>query len=608
MNTRKVLLALSILALSCAPLFAQGKKKSAAASPVASTDPAEKLRGIDDLAAKAMDEWKVPGVAIGVVKDGKLIYAKGYGYRDIEQKLPVTPDTLFAIGSITKSFTSLTFSMLNDDGKVDWDKPVHEVLPEFVMADPVATDHVTPRDLLSHRTGLPRHDLTWYASDFSRPDLVNRVRYLKLSKDLRTTFQYNNLMMMTVGYLEGKVTGLGWEGTVRSRIFEPLGMTHSNFAVSDMAKSDNHALAYAWRKDAVKLVPYHNIDSIGPAGSINSSINDMSRYLTFQLGDGTWQGKRLVSESNLRMMHGPQTAVADPPAPFAFPELGHGAYGFAWVVTSYRGHNLVWHNGGIDGFYALLSMLPDDHLGVVVLTNLPHGNIPDTLAYNAFDRLLGIDQIDWLGRFKEREAKQKKEEEESKKTKPSDKKPGTHPSHPLEDYAGEYENPGYGTLKINQKDQALEAVLNNSLTFPLQHYHYDVFQVPEDSDSPAASERLQFQMNKQGDIDAVGAVLESALGEDIVFHRVVKLKPEDLQPIVGEYALGEMTATVTLADGALRLAIPGQPQYELLPKRGLTFDVKGLPGFSVEFKKDAAGKITEAVFSQPNGAFTARRK
>jgi len=601
-------LCLCLLALTASGAWAQGKKAPKSAPAAATTDPAEKLRGIDDLAAKAMAEWKVTGVAVGVVKDGKLIYAKGYGYRDAEQKLPVTPDTLFAIGSITKSFTSLTFSMLNDDGKVDWDKPVHEVLPEFVMADPVTTDHVTPRDLLSHRTGLPRHDLTWYSSDFSRADLVNRVRYLKLSKDLRTTFQYNNLMMMTVGYLEGKVTGLGWEGAVRSRIFEPLGMTHSNFSVSDMAKSDNRALAYEWRKDAVKLVPYHNIDSIGPAGSINSSVNDMSNYLIFQLGDGTWQGKRLVSESNLHMMHSPQTTVADPPAAFSFPELGHAAYGFAWVVTSYRGHNLVWHNGGIDGFYALLSMLPDDHMGVVVLTNMPHGDVPNTLAYNVYDRLLSLDQISWLDRFKEREAKQKKEEEESKKTKASDKKTGTHPSHPLEDYAGDYENAGYGTLKITQKGDGFEAALNTGLTVPLQHYHYDIFQVPDDSESPAAGQRFQFEMNKQGDIETVGSVLEPALGEDIVFHRIVKLKPEDLQPIAGDYVLGELTGTVTYTDGILRLSIPGQPQYELVPKRGLTFDVKGLPGFSVEFKKDANGKITEAVFNQPNGTFNAKRK
>jgi len=607
MTIRRTVLVVSLLCLISTPLFAQNKKKTTLASP-APADPTEKLRGLDDLAAKAMDEWKIPGVALAVVKDGKVIYAKGYGFRDVDQKLPVTPDTLFAIGSITKSFTSLTFGMLNDEGKVEWDKPVREMLPEFVMNDPVASDHVTPRDLFSHRTGLPRHDLVWYASDFSRADLLNRIRYLKLSKDLRSTFQYNNLMIMSMGYLEGKITGLGWEGTVRSKIFAPLEMSHSNFAVSDMEKSDNRALAYEWRKESVKLVPYHNIDSIGPAGSINSSVNDMSHYLIFQMGDGTYQGKRLVSESNLREMHTGQTAVADPPPALSFSELGHHAYGFGWVVTSYRGHNLVWHNGGIDGFYALLSMLPDDHMGVVVLTNLPHGDVPDTLAYNVYDRLLGLEQISWLDRFKEREAKQKKEEEEGKKTKASDRKTGTHPTHPLEDYAGDYENPGYGTIKITLKGEGFEGALNTFKPFSLQHFHYDVFEIPEDSDSVAAGERFQFHMNKQGDIDTVSAALESSIGEDIVFHRIAKLAPQDLQPLAGDYVLGELTGTVALVEGALRLSIPGQPQYELLPKRGLTFDVKGLPGFAVEFKKDASGKVTEAVFTQPNGVFTAKRK
>ena len=606
MTIRKLLLAFSLVFLSCTSLLAQTK---AAPATQSSAGAADKLRGLDDLAAKAMQEWKIPGVALAVVKDGKVIYAKGYGYRDVEKKLPVTTDTLFAIGSITKSFTSLTFGMLNDEGKVEWDKPVREMLPEFAMFDPVANDHATPRDFFSHRTGLPRHDLVWYSSDFSRADLVNRIRYLKPTKDLRSAFQYNNLTIMTMGYLEGKITGLGWEGAVRARIFGPLEMTHSNFAVTDMEKSDNHALAYEWRKEAVKLVPYHNIDSIGPAGAINSSVDDMSHYLTFQLGDGTWQGKRLVSEGNLREMHGPQTALADAPPAVSFPELGHHAYGFGWVVTSYRGHNLVWHNGGIDGFYALLSMLPADHMGVVVLTNLPHGNIPDVLAYNVYDRLLGLDQLPWFDRFKEREAKQKKEEDADKKTKSMDQKPGTHPSHPLADYVGEYQNSGYGSIKITQRGDAFEAVLNTMRPFPLQHYHYDIFQVPDDAeDSAAAGQRFQFNMNKQGDIETVSSALEQALGEDIVFRRIAKLSPEDLQPIVGDYVLGELTATVTLTDGTLRLALPGQPQYELLPKRGLTFDVKGMAGFAVEFKKDASGKVTEAVFSQPNGVFTAKRK
>lgn len=605
MTTRRFFLAFSVVLLSCAPLFAQ---KTIPPTSQTQSAPAHKLRGLDDLVATAMQEWKVPGVAVAVVQDGKVIYAKGYGYRDVEKKLPVTAETLFAIGSITKSFTSLTFATLNDEGKVDWDKPVREVLPEFAMYDAVASERATPRDLFSHRTGLPRHDLVWYSSDFSRADLLNRIRYLKPSKDFRSAFQYNNLTIMTMGFLEGKVTGLGWEGAVRTKVFAPLEMNQSNFSIADIEKSDNHALPYELKKEAVTLIPYHNIDQIGPAGSINSSADDMSHYLIFQLGDGTYQGKRLVSEANLREMHSPQTAVADAPPALSFREMGHGAYGLGWVVTSYRGHNLVWHNGGIDGFYALISLLPDDHMGVVVLTNMPGGQTPEVLAYNVYERLLGLDLTPWLDRFKEREARQKKELEENKKTKLSDKKSGTHPSHQLAEYAGEYENPGYGSIKVSLKGEALEAVLNTMKPFPLQHYHYDIFEVPEDADSVAAGQRLQFHLNKQGDIETASAALDPALGEDIVFRRVAKLSPEELPPLAGEYVLGELTATVSLSNGTLRLSVPGQPQYELLPKRGLSFDVKGLPGFTVEFKKDASGKVTEAVFSQPNGVFTAKRK
>lgn len=196
MPYRKVLLGLSIVVL-CATASVGQKKSAAAPSPQA--DPAAKLQGIDDLAAKTMAEWKVPGLALGIVKDGKLIYSKGYGFRDVEQKVPVDTDTLFAIGSISKSFTSLAFAMLNDEGKVDWDKPVRDYLPEFQLYDPVASERATPRDLFAHRTGLPRHDLVWYSSDFSRADMVSRLRYLKPSKDFRSAYQYNNLTIMTMG-------------------------------------------------------------------------------------------------------------------------------------------------------------------------------------------------------------------------------------------------------------------------------------------------------------------------------------------------------------------------------------------------------------------------
>jgi CubicO group peptidase (beta-lactamase class C family) len=179
MRSGKMLLVLSTVLLCANVSIAQ---KKAAAAP-ARVDPASKLQGLDDLAAQAMQQWRVPGLALGVVKEGKLIYAKGYGFRDLEHKLPVNTNTLFPIGSISKSFTSLAFAMLNDDGKVDWDKPVRDYLPEFQLYDAVASERATPRDLFSHRTGLPRHDIVWYSSDFSRPDMLSRLKYLKPTKD-----------------------------------------------------------------------------------------------------------------------------------------------------------------------------------------------------------------------------------------------------------------------------------------------------------------------------------------------------------------------------------------------------------------------------------------
>lgn len=606
MPDRKILLGFLVVVL-CATSGAAQKK--AVPKPALQVDPAAKLQGIDDLAAQAMEEWKVPGLALGIVKDGKVIYAKGYGFRDLGHKLPVNTDTLFPIGSISKSFTTLAFAMLSEGGKVDWDKPVRTYLPEFQLYDPVASERATPRDLFSHRTGLPRHDIVWYSSDFSRADMVSRLRYLKPSKDFRSAYQYNNLTVMTMGYLEGKLTGLGWEGTIREKIFAPLGMTHSDLSVEDIEKTDNHALPYELKKEVVTQVPFHNIDAIGPAGSINSSIADMSHYLTLQLGDGKYEGKQLVSESNLRLMHSPQTSMPDLPAAFSFPELGHFSYGLTWVVTAYRGHNLVWHNGGIDGFYALLSLLPDDHMGVIILTNMPGQPAPEILAYNVYDRLLGLDQVPWLTRFKDLKAKQKKQEEESKKNKVSDKRTGTHPSHDLKDYVGNYDNPGYGVVKIEQKSDAYELTLNKLGPYPLVHYHYDAFQIPEDWDTPLAGELFQFHMDKKGDIRSISAALEPALQEDIVFTRAAETISSDvLRSLTGDYVLNGMTVTVALADDSLRLTVPGQPQYELVPTQGLMFDIKGMAGFSVEFKKDDSGKVTAAVFHQPNGVFTATRK
>ncbi len=567
------------------------------------------LDDFDPIVTKALAEWKIPGLAVAIVRDGKVIYAKGFGYRDVEKKLPVTTDTLFAIGSISKSFTSLIFGILNDEGKVEWDKPVRTYLPTFQIDDPIATDHATARDLFSHRTGLPGHDLIWYSSDFSREDLFRRMKYLKSNKEFRSGYEYCNLMIMTMGYLEGRVMNSSWEDLVRARIFQPLDMQRSNFSVDDSQKDSDFSQPYDLKKDVVSKVPFKNISAIGPAGSINSSISEMSHFLMLHLGDGTYGEKRIVSQNNLKLVHTGQTAITSLPEFFAQSGLGPMAYAMGWVDTTFRGHHMVWHNGGIDGFHSLLTMLPEDKIGVVILSNLSGNTALEPIAYSAFDRLLGISLDPWLDRYKALNDKAKKSADEAKKDQVSTAKSGTERSHPLADFTGEYLNSGYGTVKIVQNGDDLTISFNQAGPYPFTRLHYDIFEIPEKSDSIAAGTKGQFYMNWNGDIDRLAMTLEPTLPEDVVFTRAPeKLSKEALLSLAGDYTLDDRTAHVAVTGDSLQLTMPGQPSYELLPTRGLNFILKGLNGFSVEFKKDASDRITEMILMQPGGRAIAKKK
>jgi CubicO group peptidase (beta-lactamase class C family) len=567
------------------------------------------LDGFDAIVTKAMADSKIPGLSVAIVRDGKVIYAKGFGYRDVEKKLPVTTDTIFAIGSVSKSFTSLIFGTLNDEGKVDWDMPVRTYLPTFKIDDPIATDHATARDLFSHRTGLAGHDLVWYSSNFSREELFNRMKYLKSNKEFRSGYQYCNLMVMTMGYLEGRVAGSSWESLVQGRIFEPLGMQKSNFSVNDSQKSLNFSQPYNLKKEIVTKVPFKNIDSIGPAGSINSSINDMSRYVIFQLGDGTYNGKRIVSQNNLKLVHTGQTAMTNLPDFFSQNGLGPMTYAMGWMDTTFRGHHMVWHNGGIDGFHSLLTMLPEDKIGVVLLSNLSNNSALEPIAYSAFDRLLGLSLDPWLDRYKSLDEKAKKAEEDAKKNKASTAKTGTQPSHPIADFSGEYTNPGYGTVKIAQNGQDLTIAFNQLEPYPFVRVHYDIFAVSEEPESIASGTKGQFYTNWNGDIDRLSLPLVPTLPEGILFTRAPdQISKEMLLKLVGDYSLGDGTAHISFAGDTLQLTIPDEPSYDLVPTRGLIFNLKGLNGFSVEFKKDASGKISEMLVVQPEGATVAKKK
>jgi len=575
--------------------------------PCQDTDPKHALSGLQPFITAEMEKAKLPGMAMAIVQNKKLLCAEGFGLRDVEHKLPVSPQTLFAIGSTSKSFTALAMGILNDEGKLDWDKPVRQYLPEFQMYDPVASERMTPRDLITHRAGFARHDLVWYSSDFNREDLVRRLRYLQTDSDFRSGYRYNNLLVATAGYLVGKISGSTWEEFVRARVLLPLKMSGTNFSIADSQRCSD--FSYPYEKDeksgAIKQIPFHSADGIGPAGSINSNVEDISKYLIFQLGKGTVAQQRIVSEANLNLMHTPQTAM---PSSSPFRELGQYSYGMGWVVTAYRGHRYIWHNGGIDGFYSLIAMLPDDDLGVVVLTNvLGNHQIPEILAYNVFDRLLGLAPIDWSARFQQQREKNKQAADQAKSKNSSNRQSGTHPSRDLKDYVGRYQNAGYGIIEILPAGQDFTLKLNK-ISVPLRHFHYDLFQVPEDSDSFLAGMKFQFALDLDGGVNRITAPLQTGV-EAIEFVRIPdKVDRGILQSMAGEYELGSAPISVTLTGEQLQLVLPGQPGHPLVFTRGLKFNIEGLGGYSVEFKKDPEGYVSELVFYQPDGTFVAKRK
>jgi CubicO group peptidase (beta-lactamase class C family) len=559
---------------------------------------AEPFEGFSAFVEKIMAEWEVPGIAIAVVKDGEVVFMRGYGYRDIEQQLPVTPQTLFAIGSTTKAFTAMAVGMLVDEGKIEWDKPVHTWLPDFQLKDEYATMHMTPTDLLNHDSGLPRHDLMWYASDFSRKQIYDRLRYLEPTAELRQRYQYNNLMVMTAGYLVGQVSGGTWEDFVAARIFKPLGMSRSIFGPPKDEGVDCSS-PYVKLEGKLTKVPHYKAWAVGPAGSIYSSVEDMSKWLLLHLNKGKIGETALVKESTLNLLHTPKMVMGGGSA-----EMPIVAYGFGWVFQPYRGHQFIWHNGGIDGFYAFIGFLPFDNYGMVILTNNAGNPAPEIISRTTFDHIFKLEAIDWNAKFLEQRKKAEEAEKEAEKVPSAEQ--GAGPSHPLAAYAGAYEHPAYGRIIIGLAGDKLEITALGE-TNPLEHLNYDVFLLKHISGTKL---KWQFRTDLNGDIASVESLLQEGV-EPIVFTRVASesLKSEEyLSKFVGDYDLMGQTVKFEVRSGVLFAIVPGQPDYELVPTKENNFKLKIIEGYSVEFKLDEAGKVTEAVFHQPQGDFPVKRK
>jgi CubicO group peptidase (beta-lactamase class C family) len=595
--TRFLRLIASLLLFGCA----------LATQPVAIGADLPSLAGFDSLTNDAIKAWEVPGMAIAIVKNGEVVFAQGFGLRDVERKLPVTPRTLFAIGSCTKAFTTFVMGTLVDQGKLEWDTPVRNYIPEIRFYDHVATELITPRDLVTHRSGLPRHDLVWYNSNLSPKEIVCRLPYLEPSETLRSKYQYNNIMYVTAGYLIERLTGRSWDNAVSERIFKPLAMTGSNFSVKDSQKSADFAKPYAERDEKVVEIPFRDITNVGPAGSINSNVMDMARWLIVQTHKGKIGDTQVISPAVLADIHTPHMTTG---AQADRPEIAPAGYALGWSLVDYRGHRIVAHGGAIDGFVAATTLLPDDGVGIVVFANKGGTGLPQIITRHATDRILGLSTIDWSGEELAKVKKSKAADKEAKTKKETVRKSGTSPAHKLEEYAGEYENKGYGIVKVELSDGKLKFAYNG-IEAPLEHWHYEVFRALKNPKDPAfEDEKIQFLTNLNGDVDGVAVPFEPSV-KPIVFTMRPDARlsdPEYLKKFTGEYELASQTLGVRLEGSSLVLDQKGQPGTELLPDRNDGFKLKNQNSVIARFVTAPETGAIQLNLERPTGVFSAKRK
>ena len=568
-----------------------------------------KLSGFDSYMEQVLKDWNTPGIGVGIVVNDKLVFAKGYGYRDYEKKLPFTPATLCQIASNSKLFTAVASGMLVDEGKLTWDKPIRESVPTIQFYNDQLNNNVTLRDMLSHRTGVTRHDLIWFKSPFTRKELFEKLKYLEPQEPMRETFLYNNLMYSAAGQIIELKSGKRWEEFVREKIFTPLDMNTATFAISDMTQHPDHGVPYREKRDSFELykIPYYeDTEGVAPAGAIISNIDELSHWLIALMNDGKYNGKQVLPANVLKATLQPAIGLPNTLGEaLGFWELLNPAYGMGRQTAAYRGHLLTYHGGDLPGFHSQVSFMPNDKIGVIVLVISDHSApLYNIVSYNVYERLLGLDQTPWSQRQLQQRLAGKKAGTEARAKAGGERVPNTKPSHALSDYAGDYENSAYGILRIGLKSDALQFGFHE-FQFPLSHFHYDRFDTADDEQYGKFS--VNFRTNPQGDIDGVAISLDQA---EVVFTR----KPETLDPALLEKLAGAyVTPTkvkfeVRYQPGAgLSLVFPGGPPTKLIPMKGLKFKTPQFADVTYEFVMEN-GKVTALKSRNPSGEFTFPRQ
>ncbi len=439
----------------------------------------EKIREIDAYAQKAQTDWNVPGFAMAVVKDDKVVFAKGYGVRELGKTDKVDENTSFAIASNSKAFTTASLAILVDEKKLNWDDKVSRILPEFQMFDSYVTSEMTVRDLVSHRSGLDTFsgDLLWYETNYSTDEILRRVRFLKPGSSFRSRFGYQNLMYMAAGKIIEKVSGKSWSEFVTTRILQPLGMSRTTTSIKDL--KSNFAMPHNESGGRLRVLHLGNVDAAVAVGGLNSSVADVAKWLRLQLGRGKFEGKQIFSEAQSWQMHQPSVLLPINKALSEFiPSRHFNAYGLGWSLWDYHGRKVVSHGGGLDGMISQTAMMPEENLGLVVLTN-SETPVNQIMQYKIFDVFREVPKRDWSAELLERTKKAKTEEAEADKKNDASRIANTKPTLALSNYAGTYSSEMYGDVTIKEENGKLVLRMIPAPNFvaDLEHWNYDTFQI-----------------------------------------------------------------------------------------------------------------------------------
>jgi len=462
------------------------------------------------------EEWRIPGLAVALVRGDSVLLVRGFGMREAGRPEAVGPATLFAIGSATKAFTSAVAASLVDDGSLAWDDPVVDHLPSFRLRDPWTTRKITLRDLLAHRSGLPMANFMWLPGGADRDELIGRLRHLEPTTGFRESFTYQNVLYAAAGAVLERAGGASWAELVGDRLLAPLGMARTRTSLEGLDAEADIATPHALVDGVEVPVPYRDIHAVAPAGAILSTASDMARWLRFQLGaTGEQLGPGAVPAGALDETRRPQIPMRlEGPLGVFYPKARRVAYGMGWTISDYRGRTLLDHGGGIDGMTTLVALLPEEQIGVAILSNRQLPLPPYWILYSLLDELLEApERVDWSGHFREVVAS-------LPQPTPPEREADADPSHGPSAYVGAYRNPGLGWIEVEEEAGALGFAIG-SMSGALEPWHHDTFRAAWDDvawSAAAGPAWITFRLDRRGEVEAL--IFEPLPGERWRFERV----------------------------------------------------------------------------------------